>query len=200
MRIWKALDLLELSWEQRGDRNAILKAYKSMILYFHPDKNSDPDCTAITQELNEARDMLFRELDAGSEYNKKKDEYEEKEHAKEEERIKKRRAQYSKPRNKRAPDSRIHRKLDSHPEGKKLIEEMTTFFKTNFEASTAWEDHVYVSQLPEIFAQSRKQTSQLDNALFQRHYKKILATIFPSARNAKHQGKRCYAYLKVKKT
>jgi len=221
MLVLEALYRLGLKWEQQKDRTAILKAYKCKMLEFHPDKNPNPLCTKIAQEINQAKDALLRELSDDDESSKttenarcNEDEFkkkmaeweeekrvwEEKYDAMEKERIRKRRERYARNRKKRAPDSRIHRKIDTYPEGKKLIEDMTSFFEKNLETSSNFADYVYVSQLLEMFMRSRDSNSQLDNALFKRHCKTILAKVLPKAEYAQRKSKRCYVYLQMKKT
>jgi hypothetical protein len=60
MSVLEALYRLGLSWEQRVDNAAIMKAYKRRMLEFHPDKNPNAQATMISQLLNEAKDLLLK--------------------------------------------------------------------------------------------------------------------------------------------
>lgn len=106
-----------------------------------------------------------------------------------------RRERYAKNRRKRADGSRVHRKLESYSDGLTLVNEMKDFFKTGFETKN---EHVFMSDVVELWVRSRKQTSDLEKRLFHRHAKKLMAATWPTARYTKHSNKWSFYGLAAK--
>lgn len=57
-----ALQLLGLSWPGDFEPAIIKKAYRALVLKYHPDSNPNKDTTAKMQEINQAYDLLQKEL------------------------------------------------------------------------------------------------------------------------------------------
>ena len=109
---------------------AIRAAWKAKLMQAHPDKNGDATATLRAQRLNEAKDVLLSSFE--SELDKLLRAEEDERVAREKERAERerqqkvwdeqtkesRRERYSWNRKKRAPGTRVHRKLGDYKEGK----------------------------------------------------------------------------------
>ena len=213
MRTDEALALLGLSWRERDDKDAIRAAWKRKIRGAHPDRNASVHATRNAQILNEAKDVLLKMFE--DVVDKKQREHEEERRAREqreheEERRARekeqaeailRKAQFKNDETTRGTRGRVHRKLENYPEGRALIEEMKMFFKNNFvlRSYDDFSDRLLVSDIMELFIQSRDQTSEVQRRLFQRHAKKMFQTIWPNAKYFQYSGKRCFLFMGIKK-
>jgi len=103
-----------------------------------------------------------------------------------------------KKRGKRVPGTRLHRKLDSHAEGKAFLDEMTTFFEENFETTSNMKEYINASDLLVMFRSKRQSTTDLEAGLFHRHCRRILVTVWPNIKYTNCAGKRVYRFLKAK--
>ena len=61
MNVSKAIVLLGLTNQSQCDDKSIQIAWKRKILTTHPDKSNAPAATALTQEINSARDFLLNQ-------------------------------------------------------------------------------------------------------------------------------------------
>lgn len=107
------------------------------------------------------------------------------------------RERYLKNRRKRAPEARVHRKIEDYKEGLDLINEMKRFFQDNFKNDTC--NKILVNDILDLFIKSRNQTSDLEKNLFKRHSKRIFLAIWPNARCSTLKNKFCYMYVAIKK-
>ena len=196
MRTDEALALLGLSWRERDDKDAIRAAWKRKIRGAHPDRNASVHATRNAQILNEAKDVLLKMFE--DVVDKKQREDEEERRAREAEALQ---AQFKNDETTRGTRGRVHRKLENYPEGRALIEEMKMFFKNNFvlRSYDDFSDRLLVSDIMELFIQSRDQTSEVQRRLFQRHAKKMFQTIWPNAKYFQYSGKRCFLFMGIKK-
>jgi DnaJ-class molecular chaperone len=198
MFIHEALTLLGLSWSDRNNTQAINRAWRHKLLSVHPDRNTSCDATERAQQLNQAKDVLLAQFeDPLAKMKRQADEERvaaEKEKAAYEQELEemKRKAKqdqrdrYTKNRKKRVEGTRIHRKIEDYPEGKALIEEMTTFFKDNFVSKC---EHVSMADMMDLFTKSRDNTSDLEKRLFHRHARRLFVATWPYARYTKHFNK-----------
>ena len=204
-----ALDELGLSMLDSYNYEAIRAAWKAKLMQAHPDKNGDATATLRAQRLNEAKDVLLSSFE--SELDKLLRAEEDERVAREKERVERerqqkvwdeqtkemRRKRYSLNRKKRAPGTRVHRKLGDYKEGKELIEEIETFIDEKLESRMHSDDPVMVSDITELFVKSRPSTSELEKRLFIRHFKGIVTQIFSHARYSKHKNKRCFRGFRI---
>jgi curved DNA-binding protein CbpA len=107
-----------------------------------------------------------------------------------------RRARYSVNRKKRAPGTRVHRKMDECKEGKDLLGEMKIFFKHKFIGGESV-DRVYVNDILDTFVETRKMDS-LEQNLFRRHAKRLFLLEFPGAKYSFHKCRRCFSHVTAK--
>ncbi len=218
MQIFEALSLLGLSIRDRNNKEVIRAAWKKKIYDAHPDRNSSSNTLKVAQALNEAKDILLGESESEidkflrekreealakkkadeqsqavhHEYMRKREELDAKERELKRER-------YNKNRKKRAPESRVHRKIENYPEGKALIEEMRSFFKENFVSKPGSQKIVFVCDILDQFRKLReKDMSDLEKHLFQRHSKQILSFYYPDALYSRFKNKRGFQCIEMK--
>ena len=217
MQIFEALFLLGLSSNDRENKEAIRAAWKKKIYDAHPDRNSSPNTLKLAQALNEAKDVLLgssesefdrlsREIREENLAKKRaaeqsKSAFEEFIYQQEEKEKERRRERYNKNRKKRAPESRVHRKIESYPEGKALIEEMKSFFQEHLIVHTTSQKIVFVCDILQHFIQSRERNvSDSEKRLFQRHANRIIQIFFPRALYSRFKNKRGFQYITLKDT
>jgi curved DNA-binding protein CbpA len=104
---------------------------------------------------------------------------------------------YLKNRRKRAPEARVHRKIEDYKEGLDLVKEMKIFFQDNFMNDTCTK--ILVNDILDLFIKSRSQTSELEKNLFKRHSKRIFMAVWSNARCSTLKNKFCYMYVAIKK-
>lgn len=216
---FEALIILGLTCSEGWDETAIKRAWKQKIRLVHPDKNlqSNKESTKLSQQLNEAKDMLLRRLsDCNDDEQEKADELErlaQERRAREKEmedlqanrkewdqmydKMKEvKRANYARNRRKRAPEARVHRKIGDYKEGQALIQEMTTFFQNKF-VSNPW-NKLLVQDVLNLFVSSRDSTSDLEKNLFKRHGKRLFLAAWPKAGYCTSKSKRCFWHVGIK--
>ncbi len=102
-----------------------------------------------------------------------------------------RRERYARNRRKRAPDARVHRKIEEYKEGKELVKEMRTFFRAGFVENS--QNKLPVQAVLDLFVKSRPvPTSELELNLYKRHSKRLFQEAWPNAVCSTLGNKRCY--------
>ena len=225
MLLFEAMDVLGLSFSELSDESAIRRMWKLRIKKAHPDKNQGEDTTELTQRLNEAKDMLLDRVATSTEYTShydraktaaaeaqrqaekeraaegqrqaEKDRFEEECDALYKKMREVRRERYAKNRKKRAPGSRIHRKIDAHEEGRVFVEEMQHFFRDRFTSEP--HNKLLVCDILDLFVKSRGATSELELNLFKRHSKKQFLASWPDSGYSTLKNKRCFLHVAVRK-
>ena len=216
---FEAMTILGLTCDESWDEKAIKRAWKLKIRLVHPDKNlqRNQESTKLSQQLNEAKDMLLHRIsECNDNEQEKADELERLErerraHEKEmadlqaktsewEQMYAKmrevRRENYARNRKKRAPEARVHRKIGDYKEGQALIQEMTTFFQNAF-VSNPW-NKLLVQDVLNLFVSSRDSTSDLEKNLFKRHGKRLFLAAWPKAGYCTSKSKRCFWHVDIK--
>jgi hypothetical protein len=102
-------------------------------------------------------------------------------------------------RKRRTPETRVHRKIDSYPEGKELVEEMNKFFKEQLVFDRSNWNKLLVRDILKFFVTSRNATTDLETNLFKRHNKKLILTTFPDAVYSTSKNQRCFLHLDFRK-
>jgi curved DNA-binding protein CbpA len=212
---FEAMAVLGLTLLEIKDISVIRNVWKKLVVQVHPDKLNRKDATSQTQRLNEARDVLIARLqqprqDSGDNHWTEKREteaQEAKKQAEEEARAERyreydkhyerakeiRRERHAKNRRKRAPEARVHKKIENYKEGKELVDEMKAFFRENF-VSNQW-NKLLVSDVLSLFIKSRDSTSNLEINLFKRHSKKLFKCEWPGAISSTLRNKRCFLHV-----
>lgn len=203
----EALACLGLTWDVRTNPDAICQAWKQKIKSSHPDKSTSLGATQWVQKLNQAKDVLLSHFEDPE--NKIQQEAEEERKAQEKEEIaakklldeqaqyekeqqalkaeqQARRERYAKNRKKRAEGTRMHRRIEEYEDGRALVDEMRSFFKSYFVGKPAY---MFMSQIMDLFIKSRDNTSELEKRLFHRHARRIFAATWPNAHYTKKQNK-----------
>lgn len=216
---FEAMTILGLTCDESWDEKAIKRAWKLKIRLVHPDKNlqRNQESTKLSQQLNEAKDMLLQRIsECNDNEQEKADELERlarerRAHEKEmadlqaktsewEQMYAKmrevRRENYARNRRKRAPEARVHRKIGDYKEGQALIQEMTTFFQNKF-VSNPW-NKLLVQDVLNLFVSSRESTSDLEKNLFKRHGKRLFLAAWPKAGYCTSKSKRCFWHVDIK--
>ena len=100
-----------------------------------------------------------------------------------------------KKRRRRAPGSRLHRKVDSYDDGKLLLQSMRQYFLETYSYNASAGSRVMVSDILEGFMNFRPSTTRAESNLFQRHSKVILMETMPGVSYSKYKDKRCFVRL-----
>lgn len=101
-----------------------------------------------------------------------------------------RRKRFTAGRRKRAEGSRVHRKIDSHNEGRCLMRDIVNFVKERLSMSSG--SKLSVQVLPRLFQQFRPTASAEEMALFQRHCKRVILQEFPGVQYKRSGQLYCY--------
>jgi hypothetical protein len=99
-------------------------------------------------------------------------------------------------RKKRLPTSRVHKKICEYQDGKDLVEEIQKFFRDKF--TDAANNVLLVSEILDLFVESRDSTSVLETNLFKRHAKKLFLAAWPKSAYSSSKNKRCFRHVGVK--
>lgn len=108
-----------------------------------------------------------------------------------------RRERFVKNRRKRAPGTRVHKRIGDYREGKALIQEMTAFFHGNLMVQQC--NKLPVQDILDHFINSRESTSDLEINLFRRHCKTLLMTVWEDTVYSTLRNQRCFMHLNIKK-
>lgn len=170
------------------NESVVRRAWKSLMLRFHPDKSCSVSSNDIAKRLNEAKDCLLRTLGvtSGVENFQDKDSFPQN------------RDYPTKKSRRRNPHVRVHAKLDSYEEGRSLIRDIETFFRDNFEECQG--SHVYTRGILKRFVELRPGTSELEMRIFKRHCVRIFKSMWPMADHSRKNQLKCFRNVKFRQT
>jgi hypothetical protein len=204
MDLHRALELLGMDISNYKDTNAVITAWRQQIRKIHPDKNDFAYATKLTQELNEAKDILMMRNDFDKQKPDNKDYAHEHDIASEKKRqmeaeiVNARKQKIIKNRKKRAPGTRAHRKLSERPIESNLFSEMKDFFSSNLIYSSNKRTHLFVADIKDHFMKSRSHTTDLERRFYEQYANRLIKSLWPEANCSRYKNRRCYSNMCIK--
>jgi DnaJ-class molecular chaperone len=210
MQYNEAIAVLGLTWAESWDESTIKRSWKKIVKTTHPDKHTagSTNATLKTQQLNEAKDILIGRLTNNNDKKKREDDEERltrekelaeadaKQETERQMKLEERRERYTKNRRKRLPSARVHKKMNDYKEGRDLVNEMKNFFRESFMPETS--SKLAVSDVLEMFVNSRYHTTELEINLYKQHSKKLFLETWPASTYSRKIFKRCYLHVRAK--
>jgi curved DNA-binding protein CbpA len=178
----EAVKLLGLSDNERFSEEEIKKAWKKLIIMYHPDKSSDSSSNERTKMINEAKEILLRR-------------YRQEGVEKSEDLFSNQDGIPSKLR-KRKPNSRVHSSLEDYEEGRDFIKRVKKLFQDNYEPFE--NGYVYTRGLLKKFIESNESTTELEKRLFRRNCVRLFKSVWPEAEHSRKHMLRCFKNVREK--